>query len=854
MNLPRRWRLAAIFTAILAGSLAAVPASADDAVIFRDGFVLRGRTFKEKESLPSDLQKFKFDRLAMLDVVESGPKWYFFSSHLKKGAVIEKDIVREQAVKYTRPKPGSLGRPLPALGEVVPSDFDIHWRRKLTNKNPGQVDDIIEQVITYMDTKQVYLSSFSHRWNASHDPKELGPVQVRKLLSTHPETRDSHFGFVIPERRVRIARFLKECGWYLDARADLEKVKKDAPWAWPKKAEDLYDEVVKEIDNAETAWIVTELEIAIAAGRWSEANKMVALFEPKTNDAAALSKLTELRAKVQIAQPHYQNTVRLLRLSIDRTSGSEAALPWGAVLGGYPASLTPKKQLTPEMQTLVAAAETVLSELHPDSAPRVQRFTDAAVQDEKQMAKGSAPFNKPEQLLTLAISAWLLGPGGAVKTPEWGIDFWNTRVMALAYLKEEIGNKRTALLKAWLATTRKRDPDETRNAVIVAQELAQIIGNLPPIDPENPAKIRGIPVPVAKVGVPDVVKVTTGLTADGPQNNLNYFLRLPPEYHHGRSYPLIIALNHAILPAEQIMGGLAYEAARRGYIIAAPEWGNLFANAQYDLTGKDHPIVLATIRDLARKFQVDPDRVFVLGFGEGGNFALDLAMSRPDHFAGVVAVSPSADDKFYIEYWRNAQKLPVFTITGEMAGVGFERMRNMYERWLPYGYPMLLSVYKGRGLEWYGCELPTVFDWLDRKKRVRGTASLRLDSPTVHPWQMMRDADERFYWIGGGDIKAGNKQKDGIKAAIVPATFWADIKAGNNVVVSYVRGLNRIVVWLEKDMIDWEKDVRVSISGEFGGQKPKRMAPDLQLMFEELYRTGDRKMLFFGKLEFKVGG
>ena len=848
MNEPRRWQLAAIFGAVLVGFLACLPAAADDAVIFRDGFVLRGRAFQEKESMPTDLSKYKFDRFALLDIVESGPKWYFFSRHSKKGAVIEKDIVREQVVKFTRQRPVAVGRPLPALGDVTPSEFDIHWRRKLTNRNPGQVDDIIDQVITYIDSKQVFLSSFSHRWNASLATNELGPAIVRKLLGTHPETRDSIFGFVNPERRVRIARFLKECGWYPQARTMLDDLKKEAPWAWPKKADDLFDEVTKEIDTAETAYIVTELEIAISAGRWTEANKMVELFKPKTTDAAALSKLTELRAKVQIAQPHYENTVRLLRHTIDRLRGDTDGLPWGAILGGFPSTLMPKKQLTNDQKILAGAAEVVLKELHPDSAPRVQRFTDSANQDEKQMAKGSTPFNKPEELLTLAVSAWLLGPGGAVKTPEWGVDYWNTRTMALAYLKQEIGNKRAPLLKDWLATTRKRDE------VVIAQELAQIIGNLPPIDPEDPAKIRGAKVAVEKVGVPDVVKITTGLTADGPQNNLEYFLRLPPEYHHGRSYPVIIALNHAIFPAEQIIGGLAFETARRGYILAAPEWGNLFGNANHDLSGKDHPIVLATIRDLARKFQVDPDRVFVLGFGEGGNFALDLAMSKPDHFAGVVAMSPAADDKFYLEYWRNAQKLPVYTITGEMAGVGFERMRNMNEKWLPYGYPMLLSVYKGRGFEWYGCELPTVFDWLDRKKRVRGTASLRLDSTTVQPWQMMRDSDDRFYWIGGGDLKAGNKMVPPATPKL-PATFWADIKAGNNIVVSSVRGLNRIIVWLEKDMIDWEKPVTVSISGQIGaGMKAKKLTPDLQLMFEELYRTGDRKMLFFGKLEFKVGG
>jgi hypothetical protein len=36
--------------------------------------------------------------------------------------------------------------------------------------------------------------------------------------------------------------------------------------------------------------------------------------------------------------------------------------------------------------------------------------------------------------------------------------------------------------------------------------------------------------------------------------------------------------------------------------------------------------------------------------------------------------------------------------------------------------------------------------------------------------------------------------------------------------------------------------------------KPTLISPDPRTMLEELYRTGDRKMLFFGKLDFKTGG
>ncbi len=55
---------------------------------------------------------------------------------------------------------------------------------------------------------------------------------------------------------------------------------------------------------------------------------------------------------------------------------------------------------------------------------------------------------------------------------------------------------------------------------------------------------------------------------------------------------------------------------------------------------------------------------------------------------------------------------------------------------------------------------------------------------------------------------------------------------------------------LERDLIDWTKPLRVNINGAPAiGYQPKVLEPDLHVMFEELYRTGDRKMLFLGKVE-----
>ena len=55
------------------------------------------------------------------------------------------------------------------------------------------------------------------------------------------------------------------------------------------------------------------------------------------------------------------------------------------------------------------------------------------------------------------------------------------------------------------------------------------------------------PVPPSECdGVPGIVRVNTGTLPDAAKG-VSYCLRLPPEYHHGRSYPLVVGFS--ILPA-----------------------------------------------------------------------------------------------------------------------------------------------------------------------------------------------------------------------------------------------------------------------------------------------------------------
>ena len=143
-------------------------------------------------------------------------------------------------------------------------------------------------------------------------------------------------------------------------------------------------------------------------------------------------------------------------------------------------------------------------------------------------------------------------------------------------------------------------------------------------------------------------------------------MKLPPEYHHGRAYPILIVLTHAGINAEEILSPLINESEKNGYIVIAPEWNGLFGKGGWQWRGEDHVYVTAALRDAVRHFTVDNDRVFLMGVADGANMAMDIGMSHPDLFAGVVPMAPIPKwQNMFIHYWANAQKLPFYVVTGE---------------------------------------------------------------------------------------------------------------------------------------------------------------------------------------------
>ncbi len=833
--LRRRSVLLAAAFAVLATALSA---PAVDRVIFKDGFFLEGTVSREQERINDPQNGFVFSvpKAKGFDVLDDGLRWWIFSKHQKQAAEIQQNIKGLDAIKeYEKSVIPRQLQSLPSYGQFTAPDFDKNWKRVIRVKTGNGNFQDIEQFIRVLGPKRMVHVSTTHKWYPYFSTREFPTAALRSLLVTHPELDEK--GKPDPTKRVALATFFFQ-GDFLDAaKAELDRARKDIPGAWTKEQDEAFDKLKAGIAKAEAKLVVDELEVAKIAGRYAGGRELAKLFDPKSATAELAERYSKLKAELDLVQPNFDKTRRHLRAALDDLAPLGAA----AAAGGPAGLVAARRQLPERTLRLVDSGEQVLAELHPDNAERIDIFRKLADDVARLKADGKSGGTRPENLLALAVSGWVMGPNGAINDVDAALRLWQWRDALLAYQQEPILNNRRAIFAAVQKTGKPATPEI----------LAQVIQYLPPPKPAEPFGADATPVPTGGRLAAGIVKRNTG-TLKEEAAGVDYLVRLPSEYHHGRPYPVVLALAHPSLPAEELVTLLSYEADRNGFILAAPLWTDGFDRG-YDWSGDQHYKVQATLRSLLRHYRVDPDRVLMFGFGAGANLALDVGASHPDLFAGVVAMASNPKwFGMFMHYWRNCQKLPVYFASGALGGAGLDNVRSLFEQWMPKGFPAIASVYRGRGSEWFSGDIHLMFDWMRLKKRVTGTGVLRLNQFAVEPWTIMRKQDNRFYWVGTDEVSSNNLVKDKKTNGFVPAEIKADIFQGNEIKINS-RGLKNVTIWLDREMIDWSKPISVRINSDVPrGWKPKVLTPDLDLMLEQYYEHGDRSLLFLNKLSFDV--
>ncbi len=804
-----RFPAAACFAAIL--SLAAYAGLARaDLFFFKDGTVIEGRVKRE--------MTLEFDKVAR-DVyymphggfwLDDGPRRIFFCPSQIR-SISQKDPPAEEKIVRKDPLRGQV-KPLrfPGMWAMTEApDWNETWSRRirfLTRDSRGQMVNVpAPQAISFLTPYWAEVQSRGvYFWGCAYLTRELGPQTVQSLLAAHPDFQD-HKDQAAEKRasmRLRKADFYAQAGFLDLAEKELDRLLTDLP-----DQKERIETARKTLIQLRAIDRIEEIKRRHLAGQHRRVRRLLEDFSTKDVPEKQIAKVQEVEHEYKETEQLLKETARLLDVARRGSARADCAL-------------------------LREAAGVIREELNFENVARLDAFLGQARQAERLQKEGKASEVSAEQLLSLAVSGWLLGSAAAEMSIETARRLWSGRDMILSYLRSDDAGKRQQILQQHLKGSR------TESASL--DELTQIIATLPPIAAE-----KNLPEGVAEYK-------TEGAT---------YSVLLPPEYRHSRPYPVLIVLHQAGEKPNEMILRWADSAAANGYILLAPEWQSS-GQDRYTYSDAEHLSVVNALRDLRRRFNTDEDRVFLFGLGDGGAAAFDIGLGHPDLFAGVLPMG--ATPQFHAElYWRNAQNLPFYVVYGT-GGPDHDKLKELFHNCVILrAYKALWIDYKGRGVEWFAGEVPNMFDWMRNNRRDLQQVWRKLGSsgrgPLGNEFCTLRRCDNHFYWLSSDDIRSTKDVNNWkLPPRRQPATLDARIDADNNKIYVNSSGIARLTVWLGRnskgeDAIDFNKPVTVqhglSLALPWINRK---VTASPEVLLEDLYQRGDRRQLFLAKIEIQL--
>lgn len=594
--------------------------------------------------------------------------------------------------------------------------------------------------------------------------------------------------------RLRVGRFLIQAEWYDQAKKELDRLEKDFPELRERVAT-----VRQSVQQLEAEQLLNEIAVRRKAQQPREVRSRLKGFPSVGVRADLLAKVRD-----QLRQDEAQ-------------TAADKAL--GDALRGVAERLPDAVQKTwrPRLVEVLAG----LSEAPDAVRGRLEAF------------RKTEPAQDPSTRFALAMSGWVLDNERAVSELTAADALWKARDLIADYLRSGSDTSREERLDALGAlewTDGTADPHKLD--LDTATQLARMMP--PPLHDYDEKH---------EPGQPRMYQVLD----DGNPAHTEYAALLPPEYHPLRSYPAVVALHsgRGETPVDRIRGASDWwgrEAARRGYIVIAPEYNLPDQPADYRYTPSEHAAVELALRDARRRFAIDSNRVFLGGQLLGGNMAWDYGLAHPDMFAGVAIVS-GLPAKYVGRYQDNAERLPLYIALGDLAPAADELVFPMAKALITKTWDVTFVEYFRRGLEDLPEETGAIFDWMDHHPS-RDPYPKRFSAVSARP------CDDRFYGVVIRDFSPGRctdpNVVDPLGKNLKPATIDVQTSALSNLIKVNAAGVKRLDVWVSPKIVDFKKRLEVRINGRAYFKGPVK--PDLAPFLEDLRFRGDRQQVYWLKV------
>ena len=592
------------------------------------------------------------------------------------------------------------------------------------------------------------------------------------------------------EERERVVRFLMDVGWRAEATLELDRLVKDFPSPELKERAAVARQYLQQLEAEKRR---SEIDVSRKAQQPHRVAELVKSFNEKGIPTQLVVEVREIeRRDAQQRSADQANGIDLHKL-VDRLS-SETQTSW-------------KERIAEVLQAIEGAPESVRDRL---AAWR------------KAMAKTPVPQSQ----FALVMSGFVAGHELAAPELKTAEMLWKARELVRDYLSAgdpTLRAERLAQLDEldWGAVG--ADTDMVRRLEVVTR----IIQLMPP-------PFSDLTTGVEKTKLHRVPEQEN----DAPTE---YAVRLPPEYHPLRNYPAIVVLHSGDGPNKALDQWEA-EAARRGYILIAPEYSEPGKPADYRYTTSEHAAVELALRDARKRYAIDSDRVFAAGQLVGANMAWDYALAHPDEFAGVVVIS-GLPARYVPRYLPHHERLPLFYVVGEyVPAVNVLIYEKSVKPLILKTYDVTYVEYYRRGLEELPEEIIPAYDWMDRHRRDPYPKSFKAYTA--------RTSDARFNGIIVRDFNPGRitapEAADVLGQNLNPATIEMKSSSLSNLIRLEVSGIKSLDVWLSPKLIDFKRrmELRIHERPYFKGQVKLQCEP----LLEDLRVRGDRQQLYWHRI------
>jgi len=196
---------------------------------------------------------------------------------------------------------------------------------------------------------------------------------------------------------------------------------------------------------------------------------------------------------------------------------------------------------------------------------------------------------------------------------------------------------------------------------------------------------------------------------------------LPQEFDSTKAYGLLVAMHGYGSEPNNIVQALAGVPQRMGYILVAPYGVKPMGNGGFNWDNWDQAEqkVLDAVRQARGKYRIDPSRIILLGFSQGGIYTYYIGAKNADLFKGIIPMAGSyysEVDQFLPRSRENGLKICIM-FGGEEPDDLIKSNLEAYRSFIMSGITASLTVYARLGHAFppnKEFELQRAIEWVEK--------------------------------------------------------------------------------------------------------------------------------------------